>query len=216
MIMKRSDNRQYVSARRLCNCMLKTVFCWSRWRVVLVRCLNFSLEVIDWNIRNPKLVPGAKWQTKINPYISNLFVDSDVYSVILILDTCKGIQFLYKYLIQDSIGFWVSRRGFRTPGTGFRTLSIELLSSVRFRIPWTVFDSGSQSQRFLIWPQAKISRISQFLQFRSPDSLTCGENSNNSHWILAFCADKIFLLHSFNDKILIRLKVTWPKALLSQ
>ena len=40
-----------------------------------------------------------------NRYISNLFVDSDVHSVILIFDTCKGIQFLYKYLIQDIIGF---------------------------------------------------------------------------------------------------------------
>ena len=113
------------------------------------RCLNFSLEVIDWNIRNPKLVPAGEMTDENNSYISNLFVDSDVHSVILILDTCKGIQFLYKYLIQDNTGFWVSRRGFRIPGTGFRTLSIELLSSVRFRIPWAVIDSGSQSRRFL-------------------------------------------------------------------
>ena len=27
-----------------------------------------------------------------NPYISNLFVDSDGHSVILILDKCKGIH----------------------------------------------------------------------------------------------------------------------------
>ena len=52
-----------------------------------------------------------------SPYISNLCVDSGVHSVILILDTCKGI-YIYKY----SFGFWISWRGFRIPGTGFRTL----------------------------------------------------------------------------------------------
>lgn len=36
-----------------------------------------------------------------NLYISNLFVDFDVHSVILIFHTCKGIKFLYKYLVQD-------------------------------------------------------------------------------------------------------------------
>ena len=29
--------------------------------------------------------------------------------------TCKGIQ--------DSLGFWIPRRGFRIPGTGFQTVS---------------------------------------------------------------------------------------------
>ena len=28
--------------------------------------------------------------------------------------------------IQDSIGFWIPRRGFRIPGTGFQALSAEL------------------------------------------------------------------------------------------
>ena len=37
--MKRSDSSP------LADCMLKTIFRWSRWRVVF-RCLNFSLEVI--------------------------------------------------------------------------------------------------------------------------------------------------------------------------
>ena len=31
---------------------------------------------------------------------------------------CKGIQ--------DSLGFWMSRRGFRIPGTGSQPLSVEL------------------------------------------------------------------------------------------
>ena len=38
-------------------------------------------------------------------------------------DPCKGIQ--------DCLGSWIPRRGFRIPGTGFRTLSVEL----GFRIP---------------------------------------------------------------------------------
>ena len=31
---------------------------------------------------------------------------------------CKGIQ--------DSLGFWIPRHGFRIPGTGFQSLSVEL------------------------------------------------------------------------------------------
>ena len=34
------------------------------------------------------------------------------------LTPCKGIQ--------DSLGFWISRRGFRIPVTGFQYLSVEL------------------------------------------------------------------------------------------
>ena len=38
---------------------------------------------------------------------------------------CKGI-------IQHSLGFWIPRRGFRIPDTGFQYLSVEL----GFRIPF--------------------------------------------------------------------------------
>ena len=34
------------------------------------------------------------------------------------LTPCKGIQ--------DSLGFWIPHRGFRIPGTGFQSLSVEL------------------------------------------------------------------------------------------
>ena len=46
--------------------------------------------------------------------------------------------------IQDSLGFWIPRLGFRIPGTGFWNLCQWNLDSgfqwlVGFRIPWTVF-----------------------------------------------------------------------------
>ena len=110
------------------------------------RCLNFSLEVIDRNIRNPKLVPGGEMTDENNSYISNLFVDSDVHSVIL---------------IQDIIGFRISRPGFRIPGTGSRTLSTGLgllipivieipdsLSCIRFRIPKPKISDLATSKNF--------------------------------------------------------------------
>ena len=76
-----------------------------------------------------------------NPYISNLSVDSDVNSVILIV------------IFPDFVNRTWTPDSFRQWGSGF----LELYS--RF-----------QSQRFIIWPQAKISRISQFLGSRSRDS----------------------------------------------
>ena len=50
--------------------------------------------------------------------------------------------------IQDSLGFWIPRRGFQIPGTGFQSLSVER----GFWIPLAHFP------RFLI-PPAKISCI---------------------------------------------------------
>ena len=91
MIMKRSDNRPEIRLRS------QTMQLHAKNNILLkslksgARCLNFSLEVIDWNIRNPKLVPGGEMTEENYSYISNLSVDSDVHSVILILDTCKGI-----------------------------------------------------------------------------------------------------------------------------
>ena len=45
--------------------------------------------------------------------------------------------------IQDSLGFWIPRQGFRIPGTGFQSLSVELEFWIPivsgFRIPWAVF-----------------------------------------------------------------------------
>lgn len=40
----------------------------------------------------------------------------------------KGIQ------DQHSLGFWIASHAFRIPGTGFRSLSVEILSLVGFRI----------------------------------------------------------------------------------
>ena len=61
--------------------------------------------------------------------------------------------------IQDSLGFWIPRRGVRIPGTAFQSLSVELwaiygLVELEFSIPWGVFpipmsmiqDSGFHAQ----------------------------------------------------------------------
>ena len=69
-----------------------------------------------------------------NPYISNLFVDSDEHSLCTDVFLREGGRLYTGYdehsviLILDkcSVGFRISRGGFRIPGTGFRTLWIEL------------------------------------------------------------------------------------------
>ena len=72
MIMKSSDNRQFVSARRLCNCMLKTIVCWSRWSVVLVVSIShWKLLTEIFEILNS--FQGEKWQTKIT-FIFQIFL----------------------------------------------------------------------------------------------------------------------------------------------
>ena len=84
---------------------------------------------------------------------------------------CKGIQ-----------GFWISRRGFRIPGTWFQSLSEELGFQSLIRIAWAVFlIPGFQI------PQAGISRIP------NPDSLTWGEWSLTwGEWKGYRCGTDIF------------------------
>ena len=78
---------------------------------------------------------------------------------------CKGIQ--------DTLGFWIPRRGFRIPITGSRSFSVELGFWIRIVsgildsytcIPNSkAQDSGFHKQKFpRFWiPNAKISRISE-------------------------------------------------------
>ena len=67
--------------------------------------------------------------------------------------------------IQDNLGFWIPLRGFRIPGTGFQSLSVEL----RFWIPIVsgipdslscIPDSKAQDSGF---------HKQKFLEFRNPD-----------------------------------------------
>ena len=53
--------------------------------------------------------------------------------------------------IQDSLGFWIPRRGFQIPGTGFQSLSVELGF-------WIRIVGGIQNSLSCI-PQAEIYRI---------------------------------------------------------
>ena len=58
-----------------------------------------------------------------------------IYPVMTSFAPCKGIQ--------DSLGFWIRRSGFRIPGNGFRTFSfkfgfrISIVSGIP-RLPWAV------------------------------------------------------------------------------
>ena len=63
---------------------------------------------------------------------------------------------MYK-AIQDSLGFWIPRRGFRIPGTGFKFLSLEL----GFWIPIVSESLAGFLQLYPGFqiPQAKIYRI---------------------------------------------------------
>ena len=71
-------------------------------------------------------------------FFFRLFVASFIYNVYkyMRITPCEGIQ--------DSLGFWIPRLGFRIPGTGFLNLCQWNLDSgfqwlVGFRIPSTVF-----------------------------------------------------------------------------
>ena len=64
--------------------------------------------------------------------------------------------------IQESPGFWIPRRGFRIPGTGFQSFSMEL----GFWIP--IVGGISDSLSCIPNPHAKISQI-------TPHSLTRGD-----------------------------------------
>ena len=44
--------------------------------------------------------------------------NSDVANTLHLFTSCEGIQ--------DRLGFWIPRRGFQIPGTGFQSLSVEL------------------------------------------------------------------------------------------
>ena len=111
-----------------------------------------------------------------NPYISNLFVDSDEHSLCTDVFLREGGRLYTGYdehsviLILDkcSVGFRISRGGFRIPDFVNRTWTPD--SCRQWDSEFLELYSGFQSQRFFIWPQPKTSRISQFLGSRSPRS----------------------------------------------
>ena len=75
--------------------------------------------------------------------------------------------------IQDSLCFWIPRRGFRISITGFKILDSGFQSSVGFRIPWAV----------LLIPRPKIpDSTSKYFpdSIQNPDSFTWGEQSENN------------------------------------
>ena len=83
----------------------------------------------------------------------------------LTLAPCKGFQ--------DSLGFWIQCRGFRIPGTGFQSSSVELGILIPiilgFQIPWAVFRIPK--------PRIPPFHKHEFPAFRNSDSLTWGD-----HW----------------------------------
>ena len=98
--------------------------------------------------------------------------------------------------IQDSLGFWIPRPGFRIPGTAFQSLSVE----VAFRLPivsdipdslscildYKTPESGFHEQEFPGYriPQAKISRIQESgfpyiwaMKFQTPSAILARNQS---------------------------------------
>ena len=71
--------------------------------------------------------------------------------------------------IQDSLGFWILRCGFRIPGTGFQSLSVELGF-------WIPIVSGIPESLSCI-PDSKTHdsgfHEQKFPRFRNLDSLAC-------------------------------------------
>ena len=69
------------------------------------------------------------------------------------------------YGIQDSLGFWIPRREFQIPGTGFQSFSVELgfwIPILGFGIPKSriQYFTSKTFPGFRI-PQAKIYRIAE-------------------------------------------------------
>ena len=92
---------------------------------------------------------------------------------------CKGIK--------DTLGFWIPRRGFRIPATGFRSLSVELglwISIVSGSPDFLscIPDSKAQDSRFHkhIFPRIldSVSKISQIPESRLPYT---GQPKNRTH-----------------------------------
>ena len=83
VIMKRRDNRNLSPFAE-------------QYFVTVVEESCFGVLISHWKlltkIRNLKTRSRGEMTDENSPYISNLFVDSDVHSVILILDKCKGIH----------------------------------------------------------------------------------------------------------------------------
>ena len=106
-------------------------------------------------------------------YRRGVHTTPDIFScqhiVVNIVAPCKGIE--------DSLGFWIPRRGFPISGTWFQSLSVELgfWIPILSRIPDSlscILDSKAQDSRRK--PKANISR------FRNLDSLTWGEHCLHS------------------------------------
>ena len=91
---------------------------------------------------------------------------------------CKGIQ--------DSLGFWIPRCGFRIPGTWFLYLSVEhgfwilIISGIANSLSCNPDSKTEIQKQNFLWfriPQAK------FPGFRNPDSLAWGKPVHDVKWV---------------------------------
>ena len=84
--------------------------------------------------------------------------------------------------IQDSLGFWITRFGFRIPGNRFQSLSVDLgfwiliVSGILYSLSW-IPDSKSKS-----FPDSEFHK-QNLSTFRNTDSLT-GANCPINHYFL--------------------------------
>ena len=137
-------------------------------------CRNF-LELLegDWSNRECVFVSQPHNSDCRNSSYSNLTMHWRLTKIVE-KNPCILIYLVHDFFpckkLQDSLGFWTPRRGFRIPGTGFQSLSVKL----RF---WILIVSGIPDSKFQYFgfhrqnfPECRITRakISRILEPEFP------------------------------------------------
>ena len=105
--------------------------------------------------------PKIRLTNSVRPFFKADFDQRNKTKSITDKESIKVQEGMFKKGIQYSLEFWIPRRGFQIPGTGYQSLSVELwtLDSNGYWDSWFLeLYSVFQSPGFLI-PQARISDI---------------------------------------------------------
>ena len=104
--------------------------------------------------------PKIRLTKSVLPFFKAYFDQCNKKESITDTESIKVQIGMFKKGIQYSLGFWIPRRGFQIPATGYQSLSVELwtldFKVLGFLIPWAVFRIPKPG--FLI-PHARISDI---------------------------------------------------------
>ena len=94
------------------------------------------------------------------------------------IDPCKRIQ--------DSLGFWIPRCGFRIPGTWFLYLSVEhgfwvlIISGIANSLSCNPDSKTEIQKQNFLWFRIPLAK---FPGFRNPDSLAWGKLVHGVKWV---------------------------------